>query len=379
MANPRNGKFSNQELGAMALNSAGAVQNVYIGEVVHIDDPLNAGRIKVRIPKVDINKKIFCKQTENNGTNGKKYYKSQGSEVTQIVDGKSLNNLNEFTNKDVSQNAGNSTCVEIPWSTPFLPRHFQVTPKLGEMVKVIIFDLNNPLLNREWVGPIMSFKNKFSYDDKTTATSTMNTAVIYALDDPTNTIQLNKRGDFTGGFAQPLDVAISSRNNADIVMPTFQDKRGNITRGGEVLIRAGKLIYDETNTNLALNDKNPAYFRLKVLTNGVSNTNKTPSTHAMLFADFISFVSHKNGEKGAPGITKINPILETDADIERTHLELQQMIRGNFLIEFLELLRDYVANHNHPYPGLPSTDANSKPEILKFDLNKLLSPNIRIN
>ena len=376
------GKIPNQ--GKMALfnsDNTGTINNVYVGIVVSIDDPLNAGRIKVRIPNLDINKEIFCKERKNNGGNVRPIYKVQGSEKSQIENQDQVNNL---TNKNVSNST--SDCIEIPWSTPFLPKHFQVLPKVNEIVKVVIYDTSNPNLNREWVGPIISLRDKISYDSYNTAGSIMNTALVFATSDPTDKISLKKRGGFTGGFPEPLDIAIQSRNNADIVLPTFQENNGSILKGGEVLIRAGKLLADSDGVNLKLNDKNPAYFRLKVLDNRIRNVNSTPinpniapDTHAMLFSDFISIISHKNGEKGSDGITKINPIIETDEEITKIHSQLQPLIRGNFLIEFLELLRDYVANHNHPYPGLPPTDANSKPDILKYDLNKLLSTNIRIN
>jgi hypothetical protein len=248
---------------------------------------------------------------------------------------------------------------------------------VGELVKVIVFDINNPNLNREWIGPIVSSRSKYSYDMAVSAAGILNTSVIPTTTDNTNTIELNKRGGFTGGFSEPLDISINSRNNADIVLPTFDTERGDIVKNGEVLIRAGKLLFDDNSKKLKLNDQNPAYIRLKVLTNGTKT--KNPDTHTMMFSDYFSIISHKNGEEGGNGITKINPIVEKDTDIERIHSSLQPLVRGNFLIEFLELLRDYVANHNHPYTGLPATDANSKPDILKFDLNKILSTNIRIN
>ena len=356
----------------------------YVGVVVSIDDPLNAGRIKVRIPNLDINKEIFCKERKNNGGNVRPLYKKQGNEKEQIFNTELVNSINEISNKDVANNT--SDCIEIPWSTPFLPKHFQSLPKVNEIVKVVIYDTTKPNLNREWVGPIISLRDKISYDSYNTAGSTMNTALIFATSDPTDRIELKKRGGFTGGFPEPLDIAIQSRNNADIVLPTFQTNNGNILKGGEVLIRAGKLLAETDGVNLKLNDINPAYFRLKVLDNTLSsnrntpvNPNVVPETHTMLFSDFISIVSHKNGEKGTDGIKKINPIIETDDEIRNLQTNLQPLIRGNFLIEFLELLRKYVAYHNHPYNGLPATDTVTKLDILKFDLNKLLSTNIRIN
>ena len=76
---------------------------------------------------------------------------------------------------------------------------------------------------------------------------------------------------------------------------------------------------------------------------------------------------------------KINPILRKDKNLRDFHEALSPLIRGDKLVEFLTLLVNYIKNHNHPYHKHPPTNANSKPEIEKFDLNSLLSPHIRIN
>ena len=111
------------------------------------------------------------------------------------------------------------------------------------------------------------------------------------------------------------------------------------------------------------------------------NEAKNSTTHSMMYSDYISLVSYKNsdGTAGLPKIKKINPLLEKDEDLFTFHNALSPLVRGDRLVEFLRLLVDYVKNHNHPYPKLPATNANSKPQIEKFDLISILSPHIRIN
>ena len=101
----------------------------------------------------------------------------------------------------------------------------------------------------------------------------------------------------------------------------------------------------------------------------------------MMYSDFISLVSYKNsdGSSDYAKVFNVNPIIEQDKDIVNFHNSLSPLVRGDRLISFLNLIKDYVKKHNHPYHQKPSTNANSKVEIEKFDLNSIVSPNIRIN
>ena len=127
-----------------------------------------------------------------------------------------------------------------------------------------------------------------------------------------------------------------SRNNADIVMPTFSESGDNLTKNGEVLIRAGKFNFvksTKNGKNLSLNSTNPGYLRLKV-TNG--NT-----THTTLFSDYIDLVSYKNNDStlGVPRVFNVNPIVETDEEIKTFHDSLSPLVRGDLLISFLRITK----------------------------------------
>ena len=67
-------KFNKYDFG---FNTSGPSDStiVHIGEVLSTDDPLNAGRIKVKILPFDKDSSIFCKQRKNNGGKKNKYYK----------------------------------------------------------------------------------------------------------------------------------------------------------------------------------------------------------------------------------------------------------------------------------------------------------------
>lgn len=376
-----NDKFSNLQLSNLSPNKALDGQLIYLGEVISVDDPLNSGRIKVRIQggKIDQNKVNFCSDLDNkNGDNIRNYTVKQGNtEVT--LSEKSRRELNKENRK---QKRELNNCDELPWALPFLPLHMQIMPKKGEMVTVIFLNNDKKHLNRFWISSLVPDKTNLSFQTDKLATTNFQTS---QFNDPnvgskTNTIELQKRGDFTGGFPEILDISLQSRNNADIVMPTKGEKNSALNTGGEIMLRAGKFKFRDTlqtENKLELNDKNPAYIRLKVTD---ATGSKGPETHTMILSDYITIASYVNGtDGGSPNSFPINPIVENDDAIRSLHRAASPMVRGDQLVEFLDLLKNYVINHNHPYHKHPATNANSKNEIEKFDLNRLLSTNIRIN
>jgi hypothetical protein len=58
------------------------------------------------------------------------------------------------------------------------------------------------------------------------------------------------------------------------------------------------------------------------------------------------------------------------------------LIFGDDLIDYLKLQRAAFINHAHQYPGAkqsPLSDTNAVEKYLEFDLDSMLSKNIRIN
>jgi len=81
-------------------------------EVVDIDDPYDAGRIRDRIPVVDKDTSI-------------------------------QNQLLPF------KEGG------LPWCEPLLPKYINVVPELGQLVKIIVFNTNDKKMRRQYVGPVI--------------------------------------------------------------------------------------------------------------------------------------------------------------------------------------------------------------------------------
>lgn len=362
---------------------------IHIGEVVDINDPANEGRIKVRVPYFD-NANVNSKQKNRKEANKKEesYKKVAGTNESEITNATLKNKLNNNKqNTNLSGGVDPNARTEIVWAIPLLPKHLQILPRVGEKVKLIFFDMGESQLNRAWIGPLVSQKDKLNHQPSTSAGNILETSLLNKLlknvsGDNKNLRTGNKKiGSFTGGFPDKSDIALMGRNNADIILPTRKGNNTPLNSGGEVLIRAGKFSFNRDN-KLSLNTKNPGYLRIKVVeTNSLANRNNrnNQKTMSMLFSDYIDLIAYDNNVSGKPYRTKVNPIIGEDTQMLDTHDSLSPLIRGDVLVEFLELIRDYVKNHNHPYHKLAATNANSKDKIEQFDLERLLSQGIRIN
>jgi hypothetical protein len=355
---------------------------ILVGEVVDIDDPINEGRIKVRIPRFDDgNVTSLNENTQKNNKKKPTFQKQQGSGPSKpIINPKTeelLNNSQQSTNPPSGVNPNAET--EIVWAIPLLPKHLQILPKKGEKVKILVFDMANTQSNRVWVGPMISQKTNLNYEEDVKAGRILDTSF---LNKQLKNVSGNNKdlrtgdkkiGDFRGGFPDKEDVALMGRNNADIILPTKKGQNSPLNSGGEVLIRAGKFNFSKN--KLSINTTNPGYLRIKVINTptiqSISGTENSQKTMSMLFSDYITLISYNN--------TKVNPIMGSDLEMLSTHNSLSPLVRGDVLVEFLKLLVDYVQNHNHPYHKLPATNANSKNNLEEFDLERLLSQGIRIN
>ena len=143
-------------------SSASIVRNrtIFYGEVISIDDDVDGGRIKVRIPDLD-------NRTPDDS---------------------------------------------LPWSYPLLPKFFHLYPQVGEMVRIFVEDNKFPERSRFWLGSIISQPQKIGYDSKFSALSTTNLG--YSDPDKAPTTY----PDADGVYPLKTDVAIVGKVNTDIIL-----------------------------------------------------------------------------------------------------------------------------------------------------------------
>lgn len=92
----------------------------------------------------------------------------------------------------------------------------------------------------------------------------------------------------------------------------------------------------------------------------------------LMASDKIFLVSHLNNEFNV----KKQPLLVTDNDIIDLSENAHPIPYGDRLIEFLDLFRQVMANHVHPYDAMKTVPEEMVLKLLNFDLQKLLNKNV---
>lgn len=262
----------------------------------------------------------------------------------------------------------NATTDSLPWSEPFLPRMFNVVPKIGETVKIVLMDTKNPFIEREWIGPIISQPEKIKEDPYFFTALAGKVGGLTKLGRSINTIP-----EADGIYPKEDDVALLGRDNSDILL-----------KKEEVLIRAGK---HEIDNPLKLNEKNPAYINMRVLKPSdlkkPENNNKTQQelnltedrTDTVIVSNKIFLIGRDSNSK------VIKPIL-TKEDHLKLEDNLHPVVYGDVLKELLEILRSWVKSHVHPYHGLPPDPSGDTVRLEQWFIKnldqRLLSRNVYV-
>lgn len=246
----------------------------------------------------------------------------------------------ELDNKTLNEN--------LPYCYPLLPKYFHIYPKVGEIVRVFIEDPKYPQKGRFWMGNIVSQLHKVEYDSKYTALSTTNMGAI-APDKAPSTFP-----DAEGVYPNKEDVALIGRKNTDIIL-----------KPNQVIIRAGKHINGDP---LKANVENPACvlisFDKKNDTEYYSNT--------IIMSDRIALISHS-------GNPKFKSARLTEDDRKKIFNEGHPMARADLLVNILNIFRNAIVNHIHPYSGIEADLTANINELNNVDINSIIQSNIVIN
>lgn len=269
----------------------------------------------------------------------------------------------------------NTTDADLPYAFPMMPKHLQVTPKVGEAVWVFVFDKNRQHTDRLYIGPITSQLDRLTYDDgKLTALRGFS---FGAMQPNTN---IGDIPQLVGIFPNKEDISIQGRYNTDITQKV-----------NEIVLRAGKFestpVTDKNPYPFIFNTKTQAYIQIK---NDVSLSNQGDNsgrgTITNIVANKINLITHKDGSPRF-NVTGQDTLISDD-EMFRILEEAHQLPFGDVLIEYLKLLKEALFAHVHNGNGNPATDltaSGNKQALATFksraeDLEKsMLSKNIRIN
>ena len=241
---------------------------------------------------------------------------------------------------------------ELPWCYPLLPKYFFNLPKVGEMVRIFIEDTKYPQRSRFWLGSVISQPHKIGLDTRFTALSTTNVPLTNPEPAP------NTYPDAVGVYPLSEDIAIVGRVNTDVIL-----------RVNEIHIRAGK---HENGNVLKLNTKNPAEISMVFEPVNLVQASANYQSRTVVTADKIAIISHS----GNPQFKATN---FTSEDRDRIFAEGHPMVRGDVLVQAMDIMRKVIINHIHGYNGLAADKNLLIKDLEAIDFSKILQNNLVIN
>lgn len=236
----------------------------------------------------------------------------------------------------------------LPYSYPLMPKFFHIYPKVGEIVRIFIEDSKFPLRSRYWIGSIISQPHKVYYDNENSALSTTNLGVMKPEKAP------SEYHEADGVYPKKDEIAIVGRLNNDIIL-----------RDNEIELRIGKHVADN---KFKLNKKNMGSIKMVF----ESNSKGEYSSSTVIMSDKIAIITHEGNPKfKSYGLTK--------EDRDRIFLKGSPLAKGRELIASLEIMRNAILNHVHPYDRLVPDKSNAVVDLEKINFENILNKNIVTN
>lgn len=191
-----------------------------------------------------------------------------------------------------------------------------------------------------------------------------NNTIIYSFDNGDNSY--NSRGAAVQALIKQIDSNLSKYMKWKLKTPTSEllDKYG---QQGQ-LSKTTKTVIYPNNTTTKKETKKVLKVK-KVVTS-------TDSSVINVVASKINFISH-DGEHTFD-LTD-NKELITSETQNKINSEAHPLVYGDKLLEFLELVKEFISNHTHPWAQDPPVDSGDKTNALEFDLQSILNKNINSN
>lgn len=250
------------------------------------------------------------------------------------------------------------------YAFPAMPKILHIKPKVNEYVLVITAIATDGHSQRFYIGPVISQPNHMKYEPWYLATTTLNRGSIRAPEQAQHTIPKTN-----GAYPKEEDIAIEGRKNAGI----------QVTEN-DVRLKAGvKVVNPSNDYDISFNTKNPAFVKTKYdeQEQTTPNGKKYQSTTAIVGDKIVMIgADSKEGYK----VTDKDDLISDDEMkkiIDKAHL----LPYGDVLIDFLDLFRNALAKHVHPYSALPPTidPETGTAQLMGYDLNKINSDTFRIS
>ena len=250
----------------------------------------------------------------------------------------------------------------LPYAFPFLPKIFNIMPKVGECVLAFTIEDDDAFTQRYYIGPVISQDNHMYYEPYEFDSQTMFIGSRISPEAAETT-----KPDTKGAYPKKEDIAVEGRKNTDIIL-TEDDVR----------IRAGvKLCNEENKRDVKFNDRNSAFIKVKFNPEEQYADNDKYHSTAAVVADKVLLLG--NVPKDGEIITADRDDLISDQKIKELIEKSHELPYGDKLIEFLMMFRDAFINHVHPFPTKKPCASDEIKNLQNFDLTTLISNSIRIN
>ena len=212
---------------------------------------------------------------------------------------------------------------DLPYCFPLMPKHFQVNPKVGEMVLVITSRLGVSQSRRWFIGPIISQQYMLGEDPFMSAT----TQYLTPLPRP----ELNPENE--GSYPDREDVAVQGRKNADLIL-----------KDNEVRLRCG--FKKEPNglpkNTLLFNKEDLSYIQMKYK-RMKDHKGNTFNSAINIVADRINLLSH---DSTTPFTLNDRKELITEKELLKILETAHPLIYGDELVNFLLKLSEHIHIHS---------------------------------
>ena len=267
--------------------------------------------------------------------------------------------------------------MKLPWCYPLLPKHLQVTPKVGEVVWIITLGKENQHADRLYIGPIISQLPNLKNDP-----FLYSALAGFTFGPQSPDVNPAQIPEMKGIFPNPQDISIQGRYNTDITQ-----------KENEVVIRAGKFETVTTSTTnpfgLKFNANTQGYIQIKndfVVKPKTNDQDQLKGSVTNIVSNKINLITHVDGSPRFNVLNQDNLI--SDDELTKVLSEAHQLPFGDILLQYLILLKEAFFAHVHNGSGNVPTDltiAGNKQSVGIFkskadDLEKsMLSKNIRIN
>jgi hypothetical protein len=282
--------------------------------------------------------------------------------------------------------------VDVPWAFPLIPKHFHILPKVGEACWVIAPETSKfgRISERLYFGPVISQLDRLDYEMDMTAASFYDGALVYP--------EVNPQWDENSVGIYPSDdygKNLSADKVGDVVGLLGRHNNDVLLKDNELWIRVGK--YNIANNKKVFSnhpgfikmknykDASPIYNRVDEAGNtDFSSSYKTVST---IVSDEILLISSSQNAKGEDKYTHhgrnypVNNPKEMVSDETITDIleTAHRLPYGDVLVDFLDKLRSAFLNHQHNIVLVPPVRDKEIENIAAYDLEEMLTNNIRIN